>query len=241
MRKIVLAAMVLVVGAFPAFAQDRPVSVNFGAGVTFPVGDVASSFDAGWNGAPGVTFNISPTVGVQAEYGYHRMTGPERTITVTPGPGTGVGSNQLIEANHQIHNLSFNLVYTPTNLSGSDSPVGAYVLGGGGWYHRTIQLTSPAVGYTTICDPYWLVCYPAAVPVDRIIGDRSRDDFGFSLGGGITFGTDAKFYVEARWHYVFGKDITPDTNVNPPAGQINCSQGCSTSAQYFPITFGVRW
>jgi hypothetical protein len=118
-----------------------------------------------------------------------------------------------------------------------DSPVGGYVLGGAGYYHRIVQLTSPSVGYTTICDPYWYVCYPAAVSVDQIIGDRSSNDFGINFGGGVTFGHEAKFYVEARYHYVFGKTITPTTAL----GNTVCPNSCSTSASYFPLIFGIRW
>ena len=81
MRKIVL-VFALALLAMPArgFAQDKPVEVNFGGGVSFPVGNIADSFDTGWNGAIGVTFNVNPAVGVQAEYMYQRFGGPDRTF-----------------------------------------------------------------------------------------------------------------------------------------------------------------
>ena len=87
-----------------------------------------------------------------------------------------------------------------------------------GLYHRLIQLTSPAIGYTTFCDPYWYVCYPAAVSVDNILGDRSSNDFGIDFGGGVTFGHEAKFYVETRYHYVWGPTITPPASNLPADG-----------------------
>ena len=59
-----------------------------------------------------------------------------------------------------MHTLTFNAVYTGHR---SDSKVGGYGLGGLGYYHRAVQLTSPAIGYATFCDPYWYVCYPALV------------------------------------------------------------------------------
>ena len=68
--------------------------------------------------------------------------------------------------------------------------------------------------------------------VDQIIGDRSSNDFGINFGGGLTFGRGAKFYVEARWHYVWGPEITASAVT---------SQSLTTNAQYFPLTFGVRW
>jgi len=96
-----------------------------------------------------------------------------------------------------------------------------------------------------VCDPFWYVCYPAVVSVDNIIGDRSSNDFGMDFGGGITFGREAKFYIESRYHYVWGKTVNPTASTLPSAtngtAATSCSGGCSTSAGYFPLVFGVRW
>jgi hypothetical protein len=170
------------------------------------------------------------------------MGGPDRVIDVFPTPTALVGTPTLFESNHQMHTGTFNLVYSPP-LAESDVPVGGYFLGGGGIYHRMIQITTPSVGYTTYCDPYWYVCYPALVSVDRIIGDRSSNDFGINLGAGLTFGREAKFYIETRWHYVWGPEVRPEATTLPASttSTTTCAEGCSTNAQYFPLTFGVRW
>jgi opacity protein-like surface antigen len=241
MRKLVTALFGLLVAAAPAAAQDfKPVDVNFGFGWAFPSADFKKEFDAGWNGTIGATFNFNNHLGIQAEYIYAKMGGPERTIPLSAAPGLASLTNGIIESNHQMHVGSFNLVYhSSSRLHG----VGGYVLGGAGIYHRIVQLTSPSVGYTTICDPYWYVCYPAAVSVDQIIGDRSSNDFGIDIGGGITFGAAAKFYIESRYHYVWGKSITP-TASTLPSGTVatgSCSSGCTTNAAYFPLTFGLRF
>jgi hypothetical protein len=220
-----IAAVLLLVA--PAFAQDKPVEFNAGFGATFPVSNLKNDFDAGWNGEFGVTFFVKPTVGLQAEYGYHHMNGPERTFPdLTPGATGSV----LIESNHHMHIGTFNLVVR----SHSRGAVGGYFLVGPGVYQRTIQLTTPSVGFITVCDPYWLICYPAAVSTDAIVGDRSSTDFGMNFGGGITFGHEAKFYMEFRYHYVWGPKIAA---VGTPAA----SGGTSTNVQYFPITFGFRF
>jgi Outer membrane protein beta-barrel domain len=232
MRNLLAAAFGILLAAAPAAAQDKPVDFNIGFGWTFPQGEFADSFDTGWNGNFGATFNISPTVGVQAEYMYQRMHGPEKTIIVSATPG-GIGTTQLIESNQQAHAFLGNLVLGNMHSGGL---VGGYVIGGAGLYHRIVQLTSPAVGFTTFCDPYWYVCYPVAVSVDNILGDRSSNDFGINFGGGITFGHEAKFYIEARYHYVWGPTINPPGGGALPAGAPN-----STNAPYFPLTFGVRW
>jgi outer membrane protein with beta-barrel domain len=242
MRKWSLVVVVVLVAAMPAFAQDRPVGFNFGGGWAFPAAGFGDAFNTGWNGSVGVTYNINPMLGIQGEYMYDRLGGPDRNIDVFATPFATASTSGLIESNHQMHTGTFNLVYSPYAVEGSSHPVGAYFLGGGGIYHRLIQLTTPSVGYTSVCDPYWLTCYPALVEVDRIIGDRSSNDFGINLGAGMTFGTDAKFYIETRWHYVWGPKVTTTTVGTSATGQpVDCTQGCSTNAQYFPLTFGVRW
>ena len=235
MRKVLAAVFGLFIASAPAYAQDyKPVDVNFGFGWAFPTGDFGNSFDAGWNGAAGVTFNLNPMIGIQAEYMYVRMDGPEKTISVVSNPIAGAVTNGILESNHHMHVGTFNLVARSNN---SDRLVNGYGMAGGGVYGRTVEITSPSVGYTTYCDPYWYVCYPALVEVDRILGSRGSTDFGINFGGGITFGTDAKFYIEARWHYVMGPDFEP----NVPANGGTVPTSLSTSASYFPITFGLRW
>jgi opacity protein-like surface antigen len=235
MWKLLAAVLGILLAAAPAAAQDKPVDINFGFGWTFPQGNFADSFDSGWNGEFAATFNISEGLGVQAEYMYNRMNGPEKTINVSATPG-GVGSTQLLESNHQVHAFTGNLMFR--NLP-SDRLVGGYVIGGLGLYHRMVQITSPAVGFTTFCDPYWYVCYPAAVSVDNILGDRSSNDFGINFGGGLTFGKEEKFYIEARYHYVWGPTITPGAGITVPVPTTTSST--STNAQYFPLTFGIRF
>jgi len=237
MRKVLTALFGILLAAGPAVAQDyKPVGVNFGFGWTFPTTDLKNSFDAGWNGTVGVTFNFNEHLGFLADYTYNRMNGPSKQLLLSATPVAAAATNGLLESNHQMHVGTFDLVY---NVHSRQHPIGGYVLGGGGIYHRIVQITSPSVGYTTICDPYWYVCYPTAVSIDTIIGDRSSNDFGINFGGGVTFGHEVKFYVESRYHYVWGPEITP-TTVNP-LSTTQCSSGCTTNAAYFPLTFGARW
>ncbi len=240
MQKLLTAIVGILVAVVPAAAQDyKPVDINFGFGWAFPAADFKNSFDAGWNGTIGLTFNINEHMGIQADYTYARMDGPEKTISLTATPVAAAATNGLLESNHQMHVGTFNLVYKGQS---KEHPIGGYGLGGAGIYHRIVQLTSPSVGYTTFCDPYWYYCYPAVVSVDQIIGDRSSNDFGINFGGGVTFGREGKFYVESRYHYVWGKTITAPTNLPATSGtETPCASGCSTNATYYPLTFGFRW
>jgi opacity protein-like surface antigen len=227
------------IAAAPARAQDyKPVDVNFGFGWAFPVSGFNDAFDAGWNGAAGATFNITPMIGIQAEYMYAHMGGPERTISVVSNPIAASATNGLLESNHQMHVGTFNLV---TRTNSADRMIQGYGVGGLGIYHRKVEITSPSVGYTTYCDPYWYVCYPTLVSVDQVVGDRSSNDFGMNIGGGVTFGREAKFFVEARYHYVWGPKVeTPGGSVLPD-GTLTTAKTFSSNGQYIPLTFGVRW
>jgi hypothetical protein len=237
MRKLMMVVFATMVLAVPAAAQDyKPVDVNFGFGWAFPTGDFGSTFDTGWNGAIGVTFNINENLGIQGEYTYARMGGPDRVVRISETPGGLPTSDALIESNHQMHIGTANLIY---KSSGGDRVVGGYVLGGLGLYHRIVQLTTPSVGYATVCDPYWYVCYPTLVSIDTIIGDRSSNDFGINFGGGVTFGREGKFYAETRYHYVWGPEVRAQGPV--VSGGPCQAEACSTNASYFPITFGFRW
>ena len=235
MRDLIAVAIMVLAASAPAFAQDRPLAMNFGGGVAFPITGLNDAFNTGWNWTLGLTWNVKPKIGIQAEYVYDRLGGPERqfTISQTPTPNADDPTG-LIQSNHQVHTGTFNVIYKP-QLDMNQRSRGLYLLGGAGIYHRLVQLTSPSTGYTSVCNPYWYICYPTTVPVTRIIGDRSSNDFGVNVGAGITFGSNVKFYVETRYHYVWGPTIRPD--VTPVGGATEYS----TNAGYVPITFGVRW
>ena len=205
-----------------AAAQD-PVEFHIGAGVAFPVGDVADSFDTGFNFTTGLTFNANEAVGFMGEYQYFRFSGPDRTFDnaiISPQAGDRI----LIESNHQMNVVDFNVVLR----AGGTSGVRGYLVAGPGVYWRKVQLTTPSVGFITVCDPYWYVCYPTAVSTDAIIGDRTSTDFGINVGGGVNLGA---FFVEARYHYVWGP------KVESPSGD----QTYGANASYFPITVGFRF
>lgn len=215
--------------ASPASAQDKPIHVNLGGGVTIPVSDVKDRFGAGGQFAIGVVFEPTDTFGFQFEYAYNALSGKEQTINLFPTPaaitpsGTGV-----IESHHNMQYFTFNGMLRP----GGDSALKPYFTGGAGFYYRGVSLTTPSVGYTTYCDPYWYVCYPALVEVDRIIGDRSSWDPGINIGAGLTMaiGDSSAFYLETRWHYMWGPEFTN-----------GAGQKVKANGQYFPITFGFRF
>ena len=230
MKKLLFGAfLVTLVAAAPARAQgDGPVHLNIGGGFTQPLSDVKERFGTGGGFNIGVIFEPAPTFGFQVEYSFNKLAGEEQTVQISQTPILAGLTNGIIESHHDMHYIDFNGIFKP----GGDSIVKPYGIGGFGMYYRTVTLTSPDIGYTTWCDPYWYVCYPTAVSIDTILGERTSWDPGFNVGGGVTFalGESALFYVETRWHYMWGPEFTDGAGVTQKA-----------NGQYLPVTFGFRF
>ena len=93
--------LMLLMTAGSAQAQgDRRIHVNFGGGPTFNFGELGERFSSGWGPAVGVTVDVNPRVGVQFEYAY-------RWFQVKDRDRLQVGK---FSANHQTHQLAFNMV-----------------------------------------------------------------------------------------------------------------------------------
>jgi len=234
MRRLMLVCLAALGMAAPAAAQsDKPFDFHIGGGWVFPVGTYSDEFNTGGQFVIGGTYWVTPTIGIQGQYEYDKNSGPSRTVSFTQNPIGGAITNGLIESNHQMHAAVFDVVVRSPHHA--DQAVNPYFLAGLGYYHQIVQLTSPAVGYTTICDPYWFYCYPTAVSVDQILGDRSANDFGINFGAGVNFGHEAKFFVEARYVYVWGPTVN-NAQVNPTA-----TSTTKANVSYIPLLFGLRF
>jgi opacity protein-like surface antigen len=157
-----------------------------------------------------------------------------------PLSGSGVPSDFFADGNMQYG--SANILFSP-KVSGKAAPYG---ITGLGVYYRPVSITTPAVGYTTICDPYWYVCYPAAVPVDQVVGSRSSTDFGMNFGGGVNFklaDNGTSIYFEVRYHYVWGPSVDQASVPTQPIAGVPPSTPKSLKAngQFLPITIGFRF
>jgi len=199
--------------------------VNLGGGPTFNAGDLGDHFANGWGPAIGLTIDgPNNRVGFQFEYAY-------RWFDIKDdAPFFGATA---FSANHQTHQLDFNIV---GNLLPAGGAVRPYVVAGPGMYYRSVEITE-YVGSGVICDPFWYVC--GVYPVSAVVGSRGGWDFGFNVGGGVGFGIgeSSEFYVETRYHYVAGPEITPATPL--PAGTTD--SGGSANGSYYPLTFGFRF
>jgi hypothetical protein len=216
------ALLVITLAVSPIHAQSgKPVHFIIGGGMSTPLGGVADRFDTGGAFNIGLTFEPEPPFGLQVEYGFHKLNGPEARIPLTSGTA-------LIESNHKVHYFVANAMLH----GGGTRRFNPYGLAGGGMYYRTVSLTTPDVGLTAYCDPFWYFCYAEPVELDRVIGRRSTWDPGVNIGGGlaIRMGHAAAFYIEARWHHTWGPAFTDLGGVEQ-----------RVDGNYFPVTFGFKF
>ena len=218
-----LSAVLLTLTPSIGSAQERRFHVNFGGGPTFNSGKLGEHFGTGWGPAFGVTIDsASQRVSFQFEYAYRYFN--------IKDDAPFLGASRF-SANHQTHQLDFNVV---ANLATPGSAVRPYIVAGPGFYNRSVKITE-YVGNGVICDPYWYVC--GTYPVTDVVGSRGGWDFGFNVGGGVGFGLgdSAEFYIETRYHYVAGPEIEP--TINPLTG----SETGKANGHYTPLTFGFRF
>ena len=231
MRTVLWGAVIATaLAATPVYAQsDRPGHFIIGGGMSTPLGDVADRFDTGGIFTIGLTFEPPATpLGLQVEYGYNKLNGPETRIPLVVNPLATPSGTALIESHHKVHYFIANAILG----GGARKRFNPYGLAGGGMYYRSVSLTTPDVGLTTYCDPYWYVCYAEPVELDRVIGSRTTWDPGVNFGGGVSIrmGDAASFYMEARWHYTWGPTFT---TLNGDELRAN--------GNYFPVTFGFKF
>jgi hypothetical protein len=225
-----IATLVVTIFSFfaagPALAQDRPVHVNIGGGPTFALGDLADRFSTGWGPAIGVTFDVNPRVAVQFEYAY-RYLALNDDLDIQAG---------RFDANHTTHQLDFNLV---ANLTSSDTGPRPYLIAGPGMYYRSVEVTEYE-GAGIVCDPWLYLC--GTYPIESVVGSRGGWDFGMNFGAGVGFRFEGgEFFVETRYHYVWGPEITVGDGgaAQLPAGVPQDTRKANSS--YWPLTFGVRF
>ncbi len=195
--------------AQPAFNQSL-FSISVGGGPTAPVNPTAARFNTGYNITAGVGFHPIRAAGVMAEFGFNDM-GINNSALSKIGVPNGSGRIYSATLNPMIHLMP----RKRTDL---------YVIGGGGFYRRTIEFTQPSSAIATGFDPFYGVFFPVEIPTTTVLGSFSQNKAGINGGMGISvrLGEDKRssFYAESRYHYIYTTPIR---------------------TSMIPVTFGFRW
>ena len=207
-RSCACGCLALLAAVAPCAAQNHKWTVDVGGGVTNPVGNAGSRVNTGWNFTAGGGYNFRPSVGLIGEFTYNSLGMNRRTLETLQFP------------DGDMHVWAFTA--NPTLRLNPSGRVGAYVIGGGGVYHRLVEFTRPTVALIEGFDPFFGFFYPVLVPAEQVLRSYSTTKGGLNIGGGTTVrlgSTGAKFYAEGRYHYMFTK----------------------VGTAFVPVTFGIRW
>jgi opacity protein-like surface antigen len=191
---------------------------NIGGTLNIPLSSTADRQNPGGGFTLGLTYNPTIPVGVQFEYGANWA-----TLRAGPASSVGIGGHTLLQY------FDLNLMVRPGFHHGS----GFYLLAGGGYYYRGVDVTrvtgTVAVPY---CDPWLYYCSVVPVTASQVIGSRSSWDWGLDGGIGFAFGLTqpVRLYLEVRYHYIFGPSFTDSSGSTRHA-----------DAQFLPLTIGVRF
>jgi hypothetical protein len=210
-KAVTLLAVVMFSPA-PALAQEKAVTFQGGGILMIPLSGTADHFKQGYGFDLGVTWNLSEQAGVRVDYMFSGIEPREAS--------TRFATPQLsIKGRVQFGTAAFVFQAPPGRAR-------LYVLAGGGIYHRAVDVSTLGAGLVNVCNPWWFVCSPGVVPVDRVVGSRSTTNVGVHVGFGVAIGPA---FVEGRFHYSSGP--TFETADGPE----------KATGKFFPITFGVRF
>ena len=193
----------------PAFNQSL-FSVSVGGGPTAPINPTAARLNTGYNITAGVGFHPIRAAGVMAEFGFSDL-GINSSALTRIGVPDGRG---------RIYSATLNPMFHLMPRRRAD----LYLIGGGGYYRRTVEFTEPSSAIATGFDPFYGAFFPVEVPTTRVLGSFSQNKAGVNGGMGLSvrLGEDKRssFYAEARYHYIYTNPIR---------------------TAMIPITFGFRW
>src|SRR5689334_9458933 len=131
-RNASLAAALLVVSACGLHAQwysSEHWNFDAGAGVTPAVSNTGNSLNTGWHYQLGAGYNFTPHFGTMIQFQQNNLGVSNSVLTSLSVPG----------GNSRIYSVTLDPIWQlrPGNR------LGAYVIGGVGWYRRTLDFTQP--------------------------------------------------------------------------------------------------
>ena len=225
-----------------------------GAGFTLPTQDTHTYLSPSYGFQVGAGRNFNKKFSLFLQFDYDRFGFQNSTLNnqlalynqeITLYDATASTANQvslLSQLGGNTHVWSFTL--DPTYNFYSREALGAYVVGGVGFYHKAANFTTPATGYY---EDYFgnIYAYQANQSIDSYVSNAP----GFNGGIGLTFKPSRfageRFYAEARYVYVLNsqRSVVTLANVSNPVGVDINNQfpANSNRTSYIPIKFGIRF
>lgn len=204
-----LAALICVTPLFAGAQSERSVAINVGGGFSPLTGDMSSHLNNGWHITGGVAYNVNGAFSIGPQFTYNGF-GVSRLALREAGTPSGDSSVWSITADPRLQ-LPFAAKLRP------------YLVGGVGYYRRTVNFTRPTLVNVTFFDPFFGYVFPGVVGTNQVLKTSSQSGIGGSGGAGFTIklghmGTE--FFTEARYVYA-------------ATGRV--------PTRMIPVTFGLRF
>lgn len=211
-----------------------PIGNAVNGGFTSVLGDGQNYGTITWGGNAliGGGYNFSKRFGILGEFQYNSNKIPGRTLSVLYtqlDPAVGLSDNGIFTIGGNVHTYSVTAEPIFYYYNSSKGKFGGYLIGGGGFYHKSTNLTAPV----TSIDPYFGVEFTS----NQTFSSVSDNALGGNLGTGVYFKpfgeySSAKIFAEARYHFVNTPAETPTTS----------SDTFHTGTEeLIPVTFGIRF
>jgi opacity protein-like surface antigen len=180
-------------------------NVDSGATKTFVRG-------GGVGGTFGVARNANKYLGLRADFIFADL--PLRDSTLQLAQASGGASSYLLALTlDPIINVPVTKVYS------------AYVLFGGGFYHRGGSLHDDTTVPGSGCNPFWTwwgACSSLAIPLNGSFVSSNQNEFGYNVGAGVARKMPSGVEIYAEYRLMHGSANNTTTDIRP-------------------ITIGVRW
>jgi hypothetical protein len=223
-----------------------------GGGFGIPVGDQFNYATTSWGfgGGGGRMFNAHAGVNLEFNYDYFGMSGDTLNnqqalynysiaLYNQQNPGNPAQLIQGLDGNNHIWSFTLQPIY---NIKSGEG-LGAYVTGGGGYYHKVANFEVPALG--TYCDPYY-GCYQYTA--NQVIDHYTSNAFGINGGLGLTYKfsrfSGQRLYAEVRYVYLLNSyrpGVTIDNATPDNVSEANFFPQNSQRTSYLPVKFGLRF
>ncbi len=229
---LIVVALLSIFRAVPAHAQEvnlSKVNLHIGGGIGVPMNRTADF--AGISGAfqIGAGPNLTAHSSLVGEFMWQGLPPTSSALASLVNPL--VAGNITTVANiAQNFGTSSNLYALTANYMyhREGHLYGFYVIGGGGWYYRHLELQNYTVVPGTVCEPVWdwwgYSCQAGFITTSNVLATKGQSSGGGNVGGGMTFkltSSGLRLYMEARYHY------------SPQGGRV--------STHVVPVMFGIRW
>jgi len=190
-------------------AQDDDsdkINSNVGAIVSFPLSPTSRFVKTSWGLVGGAGYNFSPRHSVIGEFMWSALYPSDSSLQ----PIRVALNDNSITGHSNLYALTGNYRY-----QWQGKLVGAYFIGGGGWYYRTLGFTRPVTsGGNTACTSAWVwwgfTCASGTVNANQTIGGYDSSVFGGNAGAGFTLKVadpSYRIYIEPRYHYAPTKNV----------------------------------